>query len=223
MLPMDVRDDGSVQGAVGRILAEEGRIDVVVNNAGVGLAGSIEDTTPDEARELFETNFFGVHRVCRAVLPSLRRQGSGLIVNVSSLAGLVSVPFQGFYSASKFAVEALTEALRMELRPFGIRVAMLEPGDFRIGFTASRRFAAAFGEESPYAERGRRAVAVMEHDEQTGADARELARLLARLMERRSPRLRYPCGMLSQRLLVGTRRLLPASALQRGISAYYKL
>jgi len=153
MLPMDVREDDSVARAIAFIRKDAGRLDVLVNNAGLALAGAIEDTTVDEARDLFETNLFGAHRVCRAALPILRAQGAGLIINVSSLAGLVTVPFQGFYSASKYALESMTDALRMEVAAFGIRVVLIEPGDFKSGFTAGRVFAAASGEGSPYAER----------------------------------------------------------------------
>jgi len=223
LLPLDVRDDASVRRAVDFVLRREGRLDVVVNNAGVGIAGAVEDTAPEEARELFETNFFGVHRVCRAVLPTLRSQRSGLIVNVSSLGGLVTIPFQGFYSASKFALESLSEALRMELKPHGVHVTLVEPGDFKTDFTENRTFAAGSGPESAYDERCRRAVAVMEHDERNGADPSELARLIARLLEKTAPRTRYPVGMFFQKLLVGIKRLLPAGLFERGLMAYYKL
>ncbi len=223
LIPMDVRDDASVRAALDFVLEREGRLDVVVNNAGVGLAGSVEDSTPEEARDLFETNLFGVHRVCRAVLPTLRKQGSGLIVNVSSLGGLLTIPFQGFYSASKFALESMSEALRMEVKPFGIRVILLEPGDFKTGFTENRIFAASASDGSLYAERCNRAIAVMENDEQNGADPIELARLLARLMEQSSPRLRHPIGMWFQKALVGARRVLPDGLLEKGIMGYYKL
>jgi len=133
------------------VLADAGRIDAVVNNAGLGYAGALEDTSVDEARRQFETNLFGVHRVCRAVLPHMRERRAGRIVNMSSLGGLVTVPFQGMYCASKYALEAYTQALRMEVRPFGIQVAMIEPGDFATGFTAHRRMTAASAPGSPYA------------------------------------------------------------------------
>ena len=132
-LRMDVDDDVSVAEGVARVLEREGRIDAAVNCAGFGIAG---------AKRQFETNFFGVLRVCRAVLPAMRERRAGTIVNVSSIAGLVPLPFQGFYSASKFALEGMSEALRMEVRPFGIRVVLVEPGDCRTHFTANRRPAA---------------------------------------------------------------------------------
>ncbi len=223
MISMDVCDDDSVRRAVDFVLKQEGRIDVVVNNAGVGLAGAVEDTSVEEARALFETNFFGVLRVCRAALPALRAQRSGLIVNVSSLGGLVTIPFQGFYSASKYALESMSDALRMELRPFGVHVTLLEPGDFKTGFTKSRVFSAASGVGSVYRERCQRAVGVMERDEQNGADPRQLAELLAKIIANPSPRNRYPVGALTQRLAVAARRVLPSAILERAIRAVYKV
>jgi short-subunit dehydrogenase len=212
-----------VRRAVDFVLKREGRIDVVVNNAGVGLAGAIEDTSVEEARAHFETNFFGVHRVCRAVLPTLREQGSGLIVNISSLAGLVTIPFQGFYSASKYALESMTDALRMEVEPYGVQVTLLEPGDFKTGFTESRIFAEESGEGSPYRERCERAVGVMVRDEQNGADPRQLAELLAKVIAQPSPGIRYPVGGLIERWGVALRRVLPASLLEKAIRAIYKV
>ena len=148
MIPLDVTSDDSVEAAVGIVLACEERIDAVVNNAGFGIAGAAELTTMDEAREQFETNFFGTVRICRAVLPVMRQQGSGRILNVSSIAGRIGIPFQAFYSASKFAIEGYTEALRMEVAPFGIQVVLIEPGDFRTGFTAARRMARLGGRQA---------------------------------------------------------------------------
>jgi NAD(P)-dependent dehydrogenase (short-subunit alcohol dehydrogenase family) len=222
-LPMDVCDDDSVRRAVEYVQKQEGRIDVVVNNAGVGLAGAVEDTSVEEAKALFETNFFGVLRVCRAVLPLLRAQKSGLIVNVSSLAGFVTIPFQGFYSASKYALESMSDAMRMELRPFGVRVALIEPGDFKTGFTESRIFSAEAGEGSIYHDRCQRAVSVMEHDELNGADPRQFAELLAKIIADPSPRNRYPVGALGERLAVGARRFVPSAFLDKALSLIYKL
>jgi len=194
-----------------------------VNNAGVGLAGAVEDTSVEEAKALFDTNFFGVQRVCRAVLPAFRAQAAGHIVNVSSLAGLVTVPFQGFYSASKYALESMSDALRMELAPFGIHVTLLEPGDFKTGFTRSRVFSAGTEEGSAYRDSCQRAVAVMEHDEQNGADPGQLAELLAKIIASPSPRHRYPVGALGQRLGVIAGRLLPSALLDKALRAIYKV
>ena len=185
-------------------------IDAVVNNAGHALTGAVEDTSIDEARAQLETNFFGVLRVCRAVLPIMRAQGGGYIVNISSLAGVLGLPFSGLYSASKFALEGMSESLRHEARPFGIRVVLIEPGDFRSRGCRraaaprrggeQRRYQAAFATLQGAAGqgRGRRADAGA-----GGAAGRARARAIPR------PRLRYSVGMLGQRIVVPLKRLLP--------------
>jgi len=131
MLQLDVQSDDSVEACVTELIARAGRIDLLVNNAGQIHASVVEETSLDVARDVFETNFWGVVRVTRAVLPSMRRQKSGHIINVGSLAGLIGVPGQGFYSASKFALEGYSETLAIELTPFGIGVSLIEPGFFR--------------------------------------------------------------------------------------------
>lgn len=135
---LDVDSDGSVQRAAGSILGETGgRVDVLVNNAGYGLAGAVEDLSMDELKAQFETNFFGLVRVTQAVLPAMRKQKSGIIINVSSIAGRVAFPLSPAYSATKFAVEGLSEAMSHELAPFGIRVALVEQGMIRTNFASA--------------------------------------------------------------------------------------
>jgi len=124
MIRMDVTDDVSVKQGIDHIIAEESCIDVVVNNAGFAIIGSLEDTTIEEAKSQLDTNFFGALRVCRAVLPTMRKQNAGYIVNISSIGGLIGLPFQSAYSASKFALEGAMEALRLEVKPFGIQVVL---------------------------------------------------------------------------------------------------
>jgi NAD(P)-dependent dehydrogenase (short-subunit alcohol dehydrogenase family) len=211
---LDVDDDASVAAGVAEVLRQAGRIDVLVNNAGFGLAGALEETTVAEARRQFETNFFGVHRACRAVLPQMRARRSGRIVNMSSLGGLVSVPFQAMYCASKFAVEAYTEALRMEVWPFGIQVAMVEPGDFATRFTANRTMTAASTPQSPYAQRCAQAVRRMAEDEASHPDVAPVVRAVVKAVEARRPRLRYPAASALQRTLVALRPVLPQPVLE---------
>jgi NAD(P)-dependent dehydrogenase (short-subunit alcohol dehydrogenase family) len=147
---LDVLDDASVAAAVGAVVERHGGIDVLVNNAGLGVRGAVEEVPDADARLVFDTNVFGLLRVTRSVLPVMRAAGAGVVVNVSSVAGRVTQPFGGIYSASKHAVEAISDALHYELRPFGIRVAVVEPGNFPTGFDANRR-AGGGGADSPYA------------------------------------------------------------------------
>lgn len=222
LIPLDVISDESVERGVGTVLAREGRLDVLVNNAGFGLAGAVEETTVDEAREQFDTNFFGTLRLCRAVLPTMRQQGGGYILNVSSIAGLIGIPFQALYSASKFAVEGFTEALRLEVAPHGIRVVLVEPGDFRTGFAASRRLARAA--HSPvYADRQAKALGVMERDETHGATPESVARLVYRIIRKGSPRLRYAVGPASETVALALKRLAPSRLFEWGIASYYRV
>jgi short-subunit dehydrogenase len=221
-LTLDVADNASVAQAVETIVAREGRLDVLVNNAGFGIAGAIEDTSIDEAREQFEVNLFGVLRMCRAVLPVMRRQKAGYIVNIGSIGGLIAIPFQGFYSASKFALEGFSEALRLELRPFGIHVVLLEPGDHRTAFTQNRRSArAASAEGSAYRDRFERAVARMAADEQGGPSPQGIAELLHGVLKHPNPRLRYTVGPAAQRAAVWIKRTMPYTVMEKIMQDYY--
>jgi len=220
---MDVTRDESVHQAVDFIVREAGRLDVVVNNAGFGVAGAVEDTSIEEAKAQLETNFFGVLRVCRAVLPMMRAQGEGLIVNISSLGGIIALPFQALYSASKFAVEGLTEALRMEVRPFGIRVTLVEPGDMRTEFTARRVRVAASGEGSAYRSFFERVIRVVEEDEQHGGSPEAVAILLERILRSPNPAPRYRVGPAFQRLAAVLKGVMPGRLFEWALMKYYRL
>ena len=143
IVSLDVRSDESVAACMKAVTNESGRIDVLVNNAAYELAGALEETSIKEAKDQFETNFFGVVRMVKAVLPLMRQQREGQIINVSSLSGLSSIPFMGFYSASKFAVEGYTEALRLELQPFNIHVSLTEAGFLKTPMMNKRQVSAA--------------------------------------------------------------------------------
>jgi NAD(P)-dependent dehydrogenase (short-subunit alcohol dehydrogenase family) len=220
---LDVTQDYSVSACVAAVIQAAGRIDAVINNAGMGIAGAIEDTTAAEAQAQFETNFFGMHRVCRAVLPHLRSQRSGVIINMSSLAGRIALPFQGFYSATKFAIEAYTEALRMEVRPFGISVSMIEPGDFATAFTSNRRLTDASIPASPYHDSMQRAIATMARDEQANCNLSPVIEAVETILECRRPALRYPRANAVQRAFNAVRPFLPQSVAESLIRNTYGL
>jgi NAD(P)-dependent dehydrogenase (short-subunit alcohol dehydrogenase family) len=207
---MDVDDDASVAAGVATVLAEHGRIDAVVLSAGWGVAGSVERTSLAEAKAQLETNLWGAVRVVQAVLPAMREHGGGRIVLVSSLGGIISLPFQGFYSASKFALEGLAEALAWEVRPFGLHVTLIEPGNVATDFTAARRMAAAGGAaDDPYAAAQAHAIEVMERDERGGVAPEQVAKAVARVLGQRRPPLRRSVGRAGERVGLVARRALP--------------
>lgn len=219
LLSMDVRDPLSVRSTVESIIRDEGHIDVLINNAGYGIGGSIENTSTELAEEQFETNFFGLYRVLQQVLPQMQEQKKGLIINMSSIGGVIGLPYQGIYSASKFAVEGMSEALYKELFGSGINVVMIEPGDYKTAFTANRRIAGA----KQGHDRLERARAVIEHDEQHGRSPMEIAVLVEKIIRKKHPRLRYPVGAFDQKLSIFLKRILPARVFDSIIMRYYKV
>jgi NAD(P)-dependent dehydrogenase (short-subunit alcohol dehydrogenase family) len=221
MLQMDVCSEESVKAAIQQILAVEGEIGIVVNNAGMGIAGSVEDTSPEEAFLQLDTNFFGMHRVIRQVLPAMRKQGRGLIVNMSSVGAVFPIPFQSMYVASKAAIEGMSGSLRNELRPFGVKVAMVEPGDTKTGFTGSRVFVKAGGPDSAYSEQSRRSIAVMERDESNGPDPVVVARVIGKIIRRKNPPLCVAVG-LQYKLFLFLKRFLPGKAVSFVVSKMYE-
>lgn len=212
-LEMDVDDDAAVRTGLEQVLAEHGRLDVLVNSAGYGLSGPAEATTMDEARAQLETNFWGTVRVTREALPALRAAASGLVLNVSSLAGVFAIPFQGYYTASKFALEGWSEALAYELAPFGVHVTLVQPGNIRSGFTGGRREAAA-AHDPPYGEAHRRALEIMVRDELSAVGPEVVAKTIARAVSARRPPRRVTAGSVGERSTVLLRRALPGRAFE---------
>ena len=193
LLQLDVTDDASVSAAVAKVIAEEGQIDVLVNNAGIVLIGAIEESDDGESKEIFETNFFGALRVIRAVLPHMRKQGAGTIVNVSSVGGRFGSPFVGTYAASKHALEAASEALYYEVHPFGVRVLLIEPGSFRTRMAENPRVARGFREGSPYMELQQRIQQTLTPPV-AGPDPQVVAEAIYDAVNDKEPKLRYLVG-----------------------------
>jgi len=208
-LVMDVDDDRSVSEGVARVLEDHGRLDAVVLSAGWGLAGAVEQTSIEEAKGQLETNLWGSVRVVQAALPAMRAHGGGRIVLVSSILAVVSIPFQAFYSASKFALEGLGEALAYEVAPFGVTVTMVQPGNVHTDFTGSRRMAAASGGDGVYASALQHAIGVMERDEANGVPATDVAAVVQKVLNAKRPPRRVSVGKASERLGITAKRLLP--------------
>jgi len=208
MIQLDVRSEDSIKKAVDYVVKKEGRIDILINNAGFGIAGAIEDTAFEEAFSQFDTNFFGVMRVLRNVVPVMRRAGKGLIINISSVAGLIPIPFQSMYSASKFALEAMSEALRIELKPFGIKVVIIEPGDTNTGFTDNRVIVKGAGKDSVYYEKFIKSVNTMIKDEKNGPGPETVAKVVIKTAMKKNPPVRIAVG-ISYKLIAFLKRILP--------------
>jgi short-subunit dehydrogenase len=192
MVALDVRSDESVRACVAQVVAKAGRVDVLVNNAGYAVTGAAEETSVEEAKAQFETNFFGIVRMVNAVLPGMRAAGAGKIINISSLAGNTAIPFSAFYSATKFAVEGYSEALWYELAPFGINVSLVEPSFVNT----------PIGEASPvaahrlpaYDATRKSMLSAFGRSLATGIAPEEVARCVIKIVEHRSPGLRYRVG-----------------------------
>lgn len=217
VLPIDVCSDESVSNSVDTVVERAGRLDILVNNAGYGLVGVIEEVTVEEAKAQFDTNFFGVVRMVKKVLPIMRKQGSGQIINISSGMGLASLPFFGFYSASKFALEGYTEALRHEVKPFQIRVSLVEPG-----FIATKLFDNEQLAGNPISDydpwRRHASEAVKKHIEKA-LDPIRVAECILRIIESKSPRLRNIVNKEIARMFL-MRRFLPESLFEQGARRY---
>lgn len=220
MIQLDVCSEQSVKEAVDYVLKEEGTIDILVNNAGFGIAGSVEDTSIEESQKQFDTNFFGVMRMCRSVLPLMRAKKKGLIINIGSVAGLISIPYQSMYCASKFALEALTEVLRIEVKDFGIKVVLVEPGDTRTGFTHSRQFTSQSVERSVYWTRFTKAIKTMINDERNGPGPEVVVSAVAGIIKRKNPPIRVIVGF-SYKLIVLMKRILPSRLVEYVVSKMY--
>jgi NAD(P)-dependent dehydrogenase (short-subunit alcohol dehydrogenase family) len=219
-LAVDVDRDEDVAEGVAEVLRHHGRLDAVVAAAGWGLAGPVETTPLADAKAQFETNFWGAVRVVQAALPPMRAQGGGRIVLMSSVGGTLGIPFQAFYSASKFALEGFGESLAYEIEPLGIRVTLVEPGNVRTEFTARRRTvglsASVAGEAGPpYGPAAAKALAVMERDERDGVAPDVVASVVERVLTRRRPPRRVTVGRLDERAGAIAKRLLPFALFER--------
>ena len=220
MLQLDVSSDASVRSTIAEVVGRAGPIDVLVNNAGFGLFGAIEETSLDEARGQFETTFWGAVRLIEQVLPSMRERRSGRIVNVSSVLGFMPVPFQAFYVASKHALEGYSEVLNLEVRPFGIFVSLIEPSFIRTGFFEHRQEAKA--PLDVYKSMRARVSPMMRERTDTGSDPDMVAGVILKAISASDPAVRYPVGF-NGAMLQATRSFVPAFIFDRVLRKSFAL
>ena len=215
----DVTEPEQVKAAVAQVIAEQSQIDLLVNSAGFGISGAVEFTDLKDAAAQLNINFFGTLHCIQAVLPYMRAQKSGHIVNISSVAAPIAIPFQAFYSATKAATNSLTLALRNEVKPFGIKACAILPGDVKTGFTAARKKSCAGADV--YGEAIDRAVAVMEHDEQNGMPPELVARAVLRAANAKNPKAFATVGFQYQ-VFVLLAKILPATWTNALVGMIYK-
>ena len=222
LIALDVRNVESIQKAVAKILSISGRIDIVINNAGVGITGPLEEIPTAEIKNNFETNFFGPIEVMKAVLPQMRSQKSGLIINITSIAGYMGLPYRSVYSASKGALELITEALRMEVKSFGIHITNVAPGDFATNI-ASGRFHAPLVPSSAYAVSYGKTLAMMDQHVDSGSNPNEMAHAIYRIIQTPHPKGHYKVGALLQKFSIVLKRVLPDKVYEKMLMKHYKL
>jgi short-subunit dehydrogenase len=223
-LTMDLTDINSIKNAVSIVVEKEGRIDVLINNAGMHTGGPIETSPIENIKLQMDTNFLGMVHITREVLPIMRKQRGGTIINFSSIGGLMGLPFQAFYSASKFAIEGFSEALRMEVNRFNIKIILINPGDFRTSNSANRRnFLAPSGIDDPYFEQFKTTMAVIEKDETNGWAPEVLAKKIARIVDYNNPLQRYIIGSFEQKLAVLLKYILPRKLFRMILQDHYKI
>lgn len=221
-LKADVQDIDSLKNAVNRVIELEGHIDTLISNAGMGIGGPLEYTSIDDARRQMDVNFMGMVRLISLVLPIMREQHHGHIICISSIGGLMGLPYQGMYSASKFAIEGYCQALRLEVHQFGINVTVINPGDFSTGFTAQR--GKIDNPEAMEAYPGyTKSMQSIEHDENSGLQPDRLASRISRIILKKHPRNRYIIATPLQKASVLLKRILPSRWFDRILASYYKL
>lgn len=221
-LTADVRKRDEIDRRVSEIIAKEQRIDVLINNAGMGIGGAIELATSDEIDCQMGTNFMGCVNLCQSVLPHMRRQGGGRIINISSIGGVMGLPYQGFYSASKFAIEGFSEALSAEVKRFGIYVSLVEPGDFATNFTASRNNSEITLNDASYGPVFKHSLQLIEKEENGGLKPEKIAQKVTHIVECRRPRMRYVVANFEQWLSVVIKRIVPGNMFVDILRGYYK-
>ncbi len=222
LIALDVTKEETITNAVTTIIQKEGRLDVLINNAGVGITGPIEETPDIEIKKAFQTNVFGPIAVIKAVLPFMRKQGFGKIINVTSIAGYMGLPYRGVYSASKGALELITEAFRMEIKDFNIQMTNVAPGDFATNI-ASGRYHSPLLENSPYKKPYGATLALMDEHVNEGNDPIEMAKAIHRIIAVRKIKIHYKVGAFLQIFSIVLKRILPDRIYEKLLLNHYKL
>ncbi len=222
LVQLDVKDVDSIQKAVSYVISKEGRLNVLINNAGMGITGPIEETPHEEILNVFDTNFHGPVHMMKAVLPQMRKQGGGAIVNITSIAGYMGLPFRGFYSATKGALGILTEALRMETKDFGVTITNVAPGDFVTNIAAGRYHAPVL-DGSPYEDKYAQTIDAINNDVDSGGDPIQVAEAVYKIINQKRPKVHNPVGAFLQKFSLTLKKILPDKVYEKLLINHYKL
>lgn len=222
LIPLDVTKTETIKTAVANILVKEGKLDVLINNAGKGITGPLEEIPEEELKSVFETNYFGPIAVMKAVLPTMRKHRKGLIINVTSIAGYMGLPYRSAYSATKGALSLTTEALRMELKEFNVKVTNVAPGDFATNI-ASGRYHAPLLEDSDYAKNYGKSLSLMDEHVDEGEDPMLMAKAVFDIINTKEPQVDYKVGAFMQRFSTFLKGVLPSKTYERLLLKHYQL
>ncbi|WP_420602008.1 SDR family oxidoreductase [Flagellimonas sp.] len=222
LMQLDVKQSESVEKTVSDVIGKEGRLDVLINNAGVGITGPVEETPYEEIQNVFDINFHGPVRMMKAVLPQMRKQGGGLIINTTSIAGYMGLPFRGYYSASKGALGLITEALSMETKKFGISITNLAPGDFATNIAAGRYHAPVI-KDSAYEQAYQNSLDLMNEHVDAGGDPMQVAKKVHKIILKTNPKIHYPVGEFMQKFSLFLKKILPDRVYEKLLLNHYKL
>ena len=221
LLKLDLTDIKLIDNAINIILEKEKKIDILINNAGVGITGPAEETDVEEMKKNFNTNFFGQVIMMQKILPSMRRNKKGLIINISSIAGYMGLPYRGCYSASKGALQLFTESIRMEVKKFGINILTLAPGDFSTNIV-SRRYHSPI-KEGPYNYLYKKSLDEMNRHVDDGNNPLEVAKIIYKIINTKSPKVHYKIGAFFQKLSIFLKKLLPDLIYEKILMNFYKI
>ena len=222
LVTLDVTDNATIKSAIKTVIDSEGCLDVLINNAGAGITGPLEEIPEVEIKRNFETNLFGPINVIKAVLPQMREQRSGLIINVTSIAGYMGLPYRGIYSASKAALEIITETFRMEIKDFNIKMVNVAPGDFATNIAAGRYHAPVI-KGSPYEEKYGSVLKAIDEDVKKGNDPKLVASEIYKIINISNPKIHYKVGAFMQKFSIVLKRFLPDKMYEKLLLKHYKL
>lgn len=222
LIALEVRNQDSIQAAVAKVISISGRLDILINNAGVGITGPLEEIPLAEIKSNFDTNFFGPIAVMQAVLPQMRAQQSGLIINISSIAGYMGLPYRSIYSASKGALSIVTEALRMEVKSFGIQITDVAPGDFATNIAAGR-YHAPVVKDSAYEKPYGVTLKMMDEHVVSGSNPTEMAQAIYAIIQNSNPKVHYRVGLFLQKFSIVLKKILPDTVYERMLMKHYQL